>query len=67
MSYENVLLEPARRAGLVTLNRPKALNALNDALMDERGADLAFDQNEAIGCMVITGSERLRRGRRHRR
>ncbi|MFX7957310.1 enoyl-CoA hydratase, partial [Acinetobacter baumannii] len=35
MSYENILVETRGRVGLVTLNRPKALNALNDALMDE--------------------------------
>lgn len=59
MSYENILVETRGRVGLVTLNRPKALNALNDALMDDLGAALtAFDQDEAIGCIVITGSER---------
>jgi enoyl-CoA hydratase len=45
--------------GLVRLNRPKALNALNDQLMDELGhALLAFDANDEIGCMVLTGSEK---------
>ncbi|KAA6128551.1 enoyl-CoA hydratase [Cupriavidus sp. H18C1] len=59
MAYENILVENRGRVGLVTLNRPKALNALNDALMDELGAALtAFDQDEGIGCIVITGSER---------
>ena len=59
MPYENILVETRGRVGLVTLNRPKALNALNDALMDELGAALTeFDANEAIGCIVITGSER---------
>jgi enoyl-CoA hydratase len=59
MPYENILVETRGRVGLVTLNRPKALNALNDALMDELGAALtAFDADEAIGCIVITGSER---------
>jgi enoyl-CoA hydratase len=48
-----------RRVGLVTLNRPKQLNALNDALMDELGAALlAFDRDERIGCIVVTGSEK---------
>jgi enoyl-CoA hydratase len=47
------------RTGLVTLNRPKQLNALNDALMDELGAALtAFDADPGIGCIVLTGSER---------
>jgi len=59
MSYENILVETRDRAGLITLNRPKALNALNDSLMDELGAALlAFDADEAIGAMVITGSEK---------
>ncbi len=59
MAYENILVETRGRVGLVTLNRPKALNALNDALMDELGAALtAFEQDEGIGCIVITGSER---------
>jgi enoyl-CoA hydratase len=48
-----------RRTALITLNRPKQLNALDDALMDELGAALlAFDQDDAIGCIVITGSEK---------
>ncbi len=45
--------------GIVTLNRPKQLNALNDQLMDELGTALkAFDADAAIGCMIITGSEK---------
>lgn len=48
-----------RKTGVITLNRPKQLNALNDALMDQLGAALlAFDADESIGCMVITGSEK---------
>ena len=60
MSYENIEVRTeAGKVGIVTLNRPKALNALNDALMTELGAALkAFDADEAIGCMIITGSER---------
>src|SRR5471032_2361152 len=59
MSYENILLETRGRVGLITLNRPKALNALNDALMDELGDALAqFDADESIGCIVITGSDK---------
>jgi enoyl-CoA hydratase len=51
--------EGERRIGLATLNRPKQLNALNDALMDELGAALlAFDRDERVGCIVITGSEK---------
>jgi enoyl-CoA hydratase len=51
--------EGPRRTGLVTLNRPKQLNALNDALMDQLGAALlAFDRDDGIGCIVVTGSEK---------
>jgi enoyl-CoA hydratase len=47
------------RVGIVTLNRPQQLNALNNQLMDELGAALkAFDADENIGCMIITGSEK---------
>lgn len=57
MDYENIIVEQRQRVGLVTLNRPKALNALNDALMDELGAALhAYDRDDAIGAIVITGS-----------
>ena len=63
MSYENILTElrgeGARKTGLITLNRPKQMNALNDALMDELGAALkAFDADPGIGCIVVTGSEK---------
>jgi enoyl-CoA hydratase len=59
MGFENILVETRGRVGLITLNRPKALNALNDALMDELGEALrAFDSDEGIGAIVITGSEK---------
>jgi enoyl-CoA hydratase len=59
MNYECILVETRGRVGLITLNRPKQLNALNDTLMNELGdAMLAFDANEDIGAMVITGSEK---------
>ncbi|AOR68286.1 enoyl-CoA hydratase [Burkholderia stabilis] len=59
MAYENILVETRGRVGLVTLNRPKALNALNDALMDELGDALkAFDADDDIGAIVVTGSEK---------
>ena len=60
MNYENIEIRvEAGKVGIVTLNRPKALNALNDALMTELGAALkAFDANDAIGCIIVTGSER---------
>jgi enoyl-CoA hydratase len=48
-----------RRTGLITLNRPKQLNALNDELMNQLGAALlVFERDAGIGCIVITGSER---------
>jgi enoyl-CoA hydratase len=59
MVYENILVEVRGRSGLITLHRPKALNALNDALMDELGdALLAFDRDSSVGAIVITGSEK---------
>lgn len=59
MGYENILVETRGKVGLITLNRPKALNALNDALMDELGSALkAFDADEGVGAIVITGSEK---------
>ena len=59
MAYENILTETRGKVGLITLNRPKQLNALSDALMDEVGAALlAFDADESIGAMVISGSEK---------
>ncbi|NML33883.1 enoyl-CoA hydratase [Paraburkholderia antibiotica] len=59
MAYENILVETRGRVGLITLNRPKALNALNDALMDELGVALReFDADDAIGAIVVTGSEK---------
>jgi enoyl-CoA hydratase len=59
MSYENILVDTRGRVGLVTLNRPKQLNALNDRLMDELGAALrAFDADDGIGAIVITGNEK---------
>ncbi|OVZ56942.1 enoyl-CoA hydratase [Pigmentiphaga sp. NML080357] len=59
MSEALVLIERRGRVGLLTLNRPKALNALNDALMDELGAGLlALDADPGIGAMIITGNEK---------
>ena len=59
MAYENILVETRGRVGLITLNRPKALNALSDALIDELGEALhAFDADDEIGAMIITGSEK---------
>ncbi|MDO8702306.1 MAG: enoyl-CoA hydratase [Undibacterium sp.] len=59
MEYQNINVETKGKVGVITLNRPKALNALNDQLMDEMGFALkAFDKDENIGCIVITGSEK---------
>ncbi|MDD3018562.1 MAG: enoyl-CoA hydratase [Comamonas sp.] len=60
MAYENITVRvEAEKVGVITLNRPKQLNALNDQLMDELGAALkAFDADDNIGCMIITGSEK---------
>lgn len=58
-SYETIITETHDRVGLVRLNRPKALNALNGALMAEIVEALRdFDANESIGAVVITGNER---------
>ena len=47
------------KTGIITLHRPKAMNALNDQLMDELGqALLAFDADDSIGCIIVTGSEK---------
>ncbi|HZR69313.1 MAG TPA: enoyl-CoA hydratase [Burkholderiales bacterium] len=59
MPYDNIVVETRGRVTLVTLNRPKVLNALNDALMSELGDALAkADRDDAIGAIVLTGSER---------
>jgi enoyl-CoA hydratase len=59
VSYENIIAETRGKVGLITLNRPKALNALNDTLIDELGAALdSFEADANIGCIVITGSEK---------
>jgi len=59
MAYESIVVETRGRVGFITLNRPKQLNALNDALMNELQSALSgFDSDEAIGAIVITGSER---------
>lgn len=59
MQYENILVEIHGKVGVITLNRPAALNALNDKLMDELGLALqSFDADDDIGCMIIAGSEK---------
>jgi enoyl-CoA hydratase len=59
MAYENIVVETRGRVGLIRLNRPQALNALNRALMGELGQALAaFEADGNIGCIVITGSDK---------
>jgi enoyl-CoA hydratase len=59
MPYENIISETRGAVGLITLNRPDALNALNSALINELNQALtAFDGDDTIGCIVITGSEK---------
>jgi enoyl-CoA hydratase len=60
MDYEMITVRTeAGKVGIITLNRPKQLNALNNQLMDELGHALkGFDADEAIGCAIVTGSEK---------
>lgn len=59
MAYENILVDREGAVGVITLNRPDALNALNTALMMElNDAVTKFEDDDAIGCLVITGSEK---------
>jgi enoyl-CoA hydratase len=60
MSYTTILTETRGRVGLVTLNRPDAMNALNSIVLDElMSAFEAFDVDNAVGAMVVTGSEKV--------
>jgi enoyl-CoA hydratase len=63
MNYDHILVEVhgegPLRTGVITLSRPKQLNALNDGLMDDLGAALkTYDADDGIGCIVVTGSEK---------
>lgn len=59
MAYETIITETRGKVGLITLNRPKALNALNsEVLADIVAAVKAFDADESVGAMVVTGSEK---------
>src|SRR6266581_8571512 len=56
---EFIKLEQKQRVGIITLNRPRQLNALNAGLMQElAGALYAYDADEGIGAIVITGSDK---------
>jgi enoyl-CoA hydratase len=59
MSYQNIVVETRGRVGIIRLNRPQALNALNKALITELTQAIeAFDADDNIGCLLITGSEK---------
>ena len=59
MAFETIVTETRGRVALITLNRPNALNALNATLIGELGnAVAAYDADQRIGCLVITGSEK---------
>ena len=59
MTYEFILAEKKGRVGLITLNRPKQLNALSAQLMQELAKALyAFDADDGVGCIVVTGNEK---------
>ena len=59
MAYNTILVDTQGPVGIVTLNRPKAMNALNGEIVGEIGAALdAFEADDGIGCIVLTGSEK---------
>jgi enoyl-CoA hydratase len=59
MAYQNIIVETRGPVGLITFNRPKALNALNNDLISELGQALdAFEADDAVGAIVLTGSEK---------
>lgn len=59
MAYETLIIEQTGQVALVRLNRPSALNALNSQLLGELAVALeAFDQDDAVRCVVLTGSDR---------
>jgi enoyl-CoA hydratase len=59
MNYQNIIVETNGRVGVIRLNRPQALNALNSPLFQELGHAVDdFEANDGIGCMLLTGSEK---------
>jgi enoyl-CoA hydratase len=59
MQYEDLIIEIHDKVALIRLNRPKALNALNERMMNELGEALyKFDADAGIGCIILTGSEK---------
>ena len=62
MAFENILVDTRGAVGLITLNRPQALNALNGALIQDLGEALdGFEDDDAIGCIVQPSAKPLRR------
>ncbi|MDJ0930901.1 enoyl-CoA hydratase [Breoghania sp.] len=60
MAYQNIRVETRGRVGLITLDRPSALNALSNPLFEELNRALdAFEADEKVGCIVLTGSEKV--------
>src|SRR5476651_1666009 len=59
MAFENIIVETKGRVGIIRLNRPQALNALNRALIAEliQAID-AYEADEKIGCLLLTGNEK---------
>ncbi|MDP6773469.1 MAG: enoyl-CoA hydratase-related protein, partial [Rhodospirillales bacterium] len=59
MAYENIIAEKRGRVGLITLNRPKAMNALNPELMSELARALdEFEADDGVGAIVLAGSDK---------
>jgi enoyl-CoA hydratase len=59
MSYQNIVVETQGRVGIIRLNRPQAINALNRALIVELGQAVdAHDADDAVGCLLITGNDK---------
>jgi enoyl-CoA hydratase len=59
MTYQHLIVDAKGRVGVIRLNRPEALNALNSALMSELAAAIAaFEADAGIGCLVLTGSDK---------
>src|SRR6516225_8358524 len=59
MTHQNLIVETKCRVGVIRLNRPEALNALNGALMAELTAAIdAFEADAGVGCLVLTGSDK---------
>ena len=59
MTYKNILVETHGKVGLIRLNRPQALNALNSELIGEMAKAIAgFEADPNIGCIVLTGSDK---------